>query len=67
MLLEEGENVFIQHMHSGQRQLADVESPPGKARIAVNDRLHINTPHTLEGANEEGIDRHQITGSFVRL
>lgn len=60
VLLEERQDVFIEHMHGRDRQLAGVEPSPGVAGMTVDHRLQIDPTNAFQGANEECVRRNQI-------
>ena len=60
--LEVRQHIGVEHMHSGQRQLARVEPAPAVAAEAVDDRLQIDLPDALQVADKEGVDRDQLAG-----
>lgn len=60
--LEEGQDVVVGHVHRRDRQFGGVEPSPGVAAVAVDDRLQVDAPDALDGADEEGIHRHQVSG-----
>jgi hypothetical protein len=60
--LEGRKHVGVHQVHGGDRQLRGIEPRPAIARVAVDGGLQIDLAHPLEGAHEEGIDRHQGAG-----
>src|SRR5262245_11912444 len=49
-------------MHGRDRHLVGVEAAPAVARAAVDGALQVDLADTLEVADEEGVDGHQIAG-----
>lgn len=62
MLLKEGQDILIEHMHGRKRQLVGVEPAPRIAGIAIDDRLHVDLADTLESADKEGVHSHKVAG-----
>lgn len=49
-------------MDCRNRQLVGVQTAPGIAAEAIDDRLQVDHADALEHADEKGVDRHQLTG-----
>ena len=56
------QHIFIEDMNRRYRQFAGVESAPGVPRMTVDDRLKIDSSHTLEDANKKGVHCHEVAG-----
>jgi hypothetical protein len=48
MILEEGEDAFIEHVDSGDGDLRVVEMSPGMPRVAIDDGLQIDLDDALQ-------------------
>ena len=55
---EGGEDVVVHDVDGGDRELVGVEPAPGIAGVAIEGSLEIDLAHTLEVADEEGVDGH---------
>lgn len=62
MLLEKRQHILVEHMHSSQRELAGVQTPPGVTAVAVDDGLQVNSPHALERPDKKRVHGDQIAG-----
>jgi hypothetical protein len=62
VLVEEGQHPVVQDVDGRDGQLRGVEVPPGHAAEGVEDGLEVDLPDALEGADEEGVDGHEIAG-----
>lgn len=60
--LKEGQDIVVEHMHSGDRHLIGIQPAPGIAAVAVHDSLQIDLPDTFQVTDKERINSHQIAG-----
>ncbi len=60
VLLEGRQHVVVDQVHGGDRDLVGVEPGPGLARVGVDGALQLGLAGALEGADEEGVDGHQV-------
>lgn len=56
MLLVERQDVVVEEMNCGDRELGSVETCPGVAGVTVDGSLSVDAPDTFEVAHEEGVD-----------
>ena len=64
MDLEGRDDVVVEDMNGGDRQLGRIEPGPGMAQMAVDGRLHVYLADSLERTDEEGIDGDETSGMF---
>lgn len=64
MGLEGRDNVVVEDMNGGDRQLGRIEPGPGMAQMAVDGRLHVYLADPLERTDEEGVDGDETSGMF---
>src|SRR5580765_7497102 len=62
MVLEGWDDIVVQGVNGGDRQLRGIEPGPGVARMAVDGGLEIDLADALEGADEEGVDSDKTAG-----
>ena len=49
VLFKGGQDVVIEQLHGGHRQLVGIQPSPGVAAVAVDGRLHVDPSHPFEG------------------
>lgn len=62
VLVEEGQDVFVQQVYGRHRELVGVEAAPGVTGMAINGALKIDFADALEGSDKESIDGDQVAG-----
>ena len=55
MLLEEGQDVVVEHVDGSHRQFGGVEPSPSITIVTVDDGLQIASSDAFEGVHMEGI------------
>jgi hypothetical protein len=57
----EGKDSIIEHIHRRLGKLRGIEFPEGKRPVGIHDRLEIDSTHSLDRADHEGILRKEIS------
>jgi hypothetical protein len=64
MGLEGRDDVVVEDMNGGDRQLGRIEPGPGMARMAIDGRLHVDLADPLERTDKEGVDGDETSRMF---
>ena len=62
VLLEERQDIVVQDVYGGHRELGRVQPGPGVAAVTVDDSLHVHAPDSFERAHMERIHAQELTG-----
>lgn len=60
VLVKERQDIVVEHMGGGHRQLVGIEPSPGVPGMAVQNRLQVDLADPFQGPDEEGVHGHQL-------